>query len=90
MIIAHVVTFIVSLPAYNHVQLSFCLGLAIDSEVDVVLVQILRASGIDLMLAFLAPATADPRAHTRDPAALMLGVEAVSGARLNYLRFPLL
>ena len=90
-VIAHIITFIRCLPTYNHIQLCFCLGLTIDSEIDIILVQILRGSSIDLMLAFLTLSAADPRAHTWNSTALLiLGMKAFSRARLNYLRLSLL
>ena len=90
-IIAHIITFIRCLPTYNHIQLCFCLGLTINSEIDIILVQILRASSIDLMLAFLTLSAADPRAHTWNSTALLiLRMKAFSRARLNYLRLSLL
>ena len=68
MIIAHIITFIRCLPTYNHIQLCLLLprpffGLTIDSEIDIILVQILRGSlysSIDFMLAFLTLSAADP------------------------------
>lgn len=77
------------LPTYNHIQLSFCLGLTINSEIDIILVKILWISGIDLIVAFLS-LCANLRDHTWNSTALSLGINAISRAWLNYLRLSLM
>ena len=89
MIFADIITLSIGLPANNHIQLRFCLGLSINPEINVVLIQILRPPSINLIITFLALST-NSRAHTWDSPALTFCVETIPRAGLNYMGLSLL